>query len=84
MFSLILRIGAGLVALLAFLYYRIARAISYPGGVPCIGKPGVFGYISTALRYTLSADKLILEGREQFGGRPYVIPTLVGHSHPFG
>jgi len=65
---------SGLVILLS--YVRLVRAISYSGGVPRFGKPGLLGYIKTALRYTMESDAVVLEGRTQFGGRPFVIPTL--------
>src|SRR6266540_4245259 len=64
-------------ALLTVLYFRLARAIAYEGGVPRYGKPGVLGYIQAALRWTLDAEALIIEGRTQFNNRPFVIPMLV-------
>jgi len=57
-------------------YFRITRAIMYSGGVPRVGGGGVLGYMITALRYTLDAEPIILKGRADFGGRPFVIPTL--------
>ena len=63
--------------LLALAYVRLARAISYSGGVPRVGSPGVLGYIQTALKWTIHAEDVIKEGRQQFFGKPFVIPTLV-------
>jgi len=63
-------------------YARIARAISYSGGVPRIGKSGVLGYIQTAMRWTLDSETVILEGRKAFPGKAFVIPTLVNTSIP--
>jgi hypothetical protein len=60
-------------------YARLSRAISYSGGVPRVGKPGVLGYIQTALRWTIDGESIILEGRKQFSNRPFVIPTLESH-----
>ena len=72
---------AALVAAVALLVYvRILQGISYSGGVPRLGKPGVWGYISTALRWTIDAESVILEGRSKFPGRPYTIPTLASNS----
>ncbi|PPR07416.1 hypothetical protein CVT26_013732 [Gymnopilus dilepis] len=62
--------------LLALAYVRLARAISYSGGVPRVGSPGVLGYIQTALKWTIHAEDVIKEGRQQFFGKPFVIPTL--------
>lgn len=69
-------------ALLLFLlvtlaYVRLARAISYSGGVPRVGRSGVLGYLQTALKWTIHAEDVIKEGRKQFFGKPFVIPTLV-------
>ena len=72
----ILLLGA---SLLAVLYFRLARAIAYEGGVPCFGKPGVLGHIQAALRWTLDAEGLIIEGRKQFNNGPFVIPMLVSY-----
>lgn len=65
------------LTLFAVLYARLGYAISQTGGVPRVGKPGVLGFVSTALRYTKDAYSVILEGREKFSGRPFIIPTLV-------
>ena len=72
----ILLLGA---SLLTVLYFRLARATAYEGGVPRFGKPGVLGYIQAALRWTLDAEALIVEGRKQFNNGPFVIPMLVSH-----
>jgi hypothetical protein len=50
-------------------YARLSRAISYSGGVPRVGKPGVLGYIQTALRWTIDGESIILEGRKQFSNQ---------------
>lgn len=68
---------AALLAITALTYFRILRGISYTGGVPRVGSPGVLGYIVTALKYTFNATSIIAEGRSQFSGRPFVLPTLV-------
>jgi len=65
--------------LLTVLYFRLAREIAYEGGVPRFGKPGVLGYVQAALRWTLDAEGLIVEGRKQFNNSPFVIPMLVSH-----
>jgi hypothetical protein len=67
------------VAVVLLVYVRILHGISYSGGVPRLGKPGVWGYISTALRWTIDAESVILEGRSKFCGRPYTIPTLASN-----
>ncbi|CAA7263163.1 unnamed protein product [Cyclocybe aegerita] len=67
-----------LVAVLTLGYIRLRRGISYSGGVPRVGKPGVWGYIQTAIKYTLDAENLIIEGRTQFDNKPFVLPTLSG------
>lgn len=72
---------ATLTAVIYLAYLRLERGISYPGGVPRVGGPGVLGYISTALRYTFDAEPVIIEGREKFSGRPFVVPTLAGAFH---
>ncbi|KAF8658273.1 hypothetical protein AX16_002049 [Volvariella volvacea WC 439] len=69
---------AVVVALVGATYYRLVRAISYSGGVPRVGRPGVIGYIIAATQYTLDAESIINEGREAFGGRPFAVPTLNG------
>ena len=66
-------------ALLTILYFRLARAIAYEGGVPRFGKPGVLGYIQAALKWTRDAEGLIIEGRKQFNNGPFVIPMLVSN-----
>lgn len=69
-----------LVSLVAFVclgYIRLARAVTYSGGIPRVGGSGVARYIATALRYTFDAESVILDGKTQFLGRPFVIPTLV-------
>jgi hypothetical protein len=68
------------VAVVSLVYVRILQGTSYSGGVPRLGKPGVWGYISTALRWTIDAESVILEGRSKFSGRPYTIPTLASNS----
>jgi len=57
-------------------YVRLSRAISYSGGVPRVGKPGVLGYIQTALKWTIDGESIILEGRKKYSNKPFVIPTL--------
>ena len=64
-------------ALITVLYFRLARAIAYDGGVPRFGKLGVLGYIQAALRWTRDAEALITEGRKQFNNGPFVIPMFV-------
>jgi len=76
---MLLQIFLVTAAILTVLYFRVARAIAYEGGVPRFGKPGVLGYIQAALRWTLDADGLIVEGRKQFKNGPFVIPMLVSH-----
>jgi len=76
---MLLQILIGAALLLTVLYFRLARAIAYEGGVPRFGKPGVLGYIQAALRWTLDAEALIIEGRKQFNNGPFVIPMLVSH-----
>lgn len=61
---------------LVAVYLRLAKAISYTGGVPRVGKPGVLGYIQTAFRWVLEGEPVIIEGRKQFNGAPFVIPSL--------
>ncbi|KAF8893356.1 hypothetical protein BD779DRAFT_1044859 [Infundibulicybe gibba] len=73
----ILYSAVGLVAIFSLLYARLVRGISYPGGVPRVGKSGTIGYILTALKYTFDAESVILKGRAKFFGHPFVIPTLV-------
>ena len=55
---------ATVVALLV--YVCILQGISYSGGVPHLRKPGVWGYISTALQWTIDAESVILESRSKF------------------
>jgi hypothetical protein len=57
-------------------YIRLARAITYAGGIPRVGGSGIIGYIATALRWTLDAPSVIMEGKMHYPGRPFVIPTL--------
>ena len=76
---MLLQILLVVAGLLTTLYFRLARAIAYKGGVPRFGKPGVLGYIRAALRWTLDAEALIVEGRKQFNNGPFVIPMLVSH-----
>ncbi|KAF8888638.1 cytochrome P450 [Infundibulicybe gibba] len=64
---------------LGLFYLYLARALTYPGGVPRVGPPGVRGYITTALRYVLHAADILREGKSQFDGRPFAIPTLSGY-----
>lgn len=78
MLNLATVVAALVVAVVLLVYVRILQGTSYSGGVPRIGKPGVWGYISTALRWTIDAESVILEGRSKFSGRPYTIPTLSG------
>jgi len=73
---------AVLLSLLIITYYRISRGISYSGGVPRVGKPGVLGYLQTALQFTFDAEPVILKGRADFSGKPFAIPTLVGFAYP--
>lgn len=61
---------------LTLLYIYLYHAISYSGGVPRFGKSGVLGYIQAALRWTVDAESVILEGRKQFRNGPFVIPTM--------
>ncbi len=65
-----------LVFLLGLAYARLLKSISYSGGVPRIGKPGLIGYIQTAFRWTLDTENLIKEGRAVFSKKPFVIPTF--------
>ncbi|GLB37078.1 putative cytochrome p450 [Lyophyllum shimeji] len=67
-----------LLSLLVITYFRISRGISYRGGVPRVGPPGVLGYIKTALQYTFDAELVITKGRADFSGKAFVIPTLSG------
>lgn len=64
-------------AVTALTFLCISRGIAYTGGVPRVGPSGVIGYIITALQYTLNAESIIVQGRAEFSGRPFVIPTLV-------
>ena len=80
MLNLATVIAALVVAVVILVYVRILQGTSYSGGVPRLGKPGVWGYISTALRWTIDAESVILEGRSKFSGRPYTIPTLASNS----
>lgn len=66
-----------LVALVAWTYIRVAKGISYPGDVPRFGEPGVWGYLTTAFRYTFDAESVISEGRAKYSGQPFAVPTLV-------
>lgn len=77
MFEILTYAAVFCLMLFALTYARLAYAISQTGGVPRVGKPGVLGFISTALRYTTDAYPVILEGRAKFSGRPFILPTLV-------
>lgn len=66
-----------LIALISWTYIRLARGISYPGDVPRYGEPGVWGYLKTAFRYTFDAETVISEGRAEYSGQPFAVPTLV-------
>lgn len=66
-----------LVALVTWTYIRVAKGISYPGDVPRFGEPGVWGYLTTAFRYTFDAESVISEGRAKYSGQPFAVPTLV-------
>jgi len=80
MLNLAIVVAALVVAVVLLVYVRILQGTSYSGGVPRLGKPGVWGYISTALRWTIDAESVIMEGRSKFSGRPYTIPTLASNS----
>lgn len=68
------------VAAIALLiaYYITRRVTSQSLDLPRVGQPGLIGYLSAALRFTLHAENLIVEGREKFCGQPFVLPTLAG------
>ncbi|KAF9049732.1 cytochrome P450 [Panaeolus papilionaceus] len=78
MHSLLTQLGLFTATALVLLYARIARGISYSGGVPRVGKPGVLGYLRTALRWTVDGGTVIAEGRHKYGGKPFVVPMLSG------
>jgi hypothetical protein len=71
------------VALTLFvLYLSYSWSLSQKGSrripLPRIGPPTIFGYIWTALRFTLHPDRVLAEARTRFSGRPYVLPSLGG------
>jgi hypothetical protein len=67
------------VAFLVYMYLRLWRYITYSSTVPRIGRPGVVGFVLTALKYTLDAESIIHEGKMRYGNKPFTIPTLVSH-----
>ncbi|KAF8888643.1 hypothetical protein BD779DRAFT_454966 [Infundibulicybe gibba] len=79
MLELVVQFTTASALVLALFYLYLARALAYTGGVSRVGPPGVWGYISTALRYVLHTADVIREGKDQFGGRPFAIPTLSGY-----
>lgn len=68
---------AALAATVVYYFFRLTRDRQY-AGLPRIGKPGVIGYISSALRFILHAEECLDEGWKQFSGRPFVLPALGG------
>lgn len=72
-----LPILSAFLLLLGFIYARIYRHTNYQGSIPRIGEPGVLGFILTALRYTVDAKAVILEGKAKYGDQPFIVPTLV-------
>lgn len=44
--------------------------------LPRIGKPGPVGYFLCAIWFTFCGEECVAHGREQFYGRPFIIPTL--------
>lgn len=66
---------AGIAVSLVF--YRLVYD-GAPEGIPRLGRAGGFGYLVTALRYTIKTEEVLDEGDRTFGGRPYALPTLGG------
>jgi hypothetical protein len=46
--------------------------------LPRVGPPTIFGYIYTAVRWVTQSREILVGGREQFSGQPFVIPTMSG------
>lgn len=60
-----------------YTFLRLWKYINYPGTIPRTGSPGVVGFVTTALKYTLDAERVIQEGKLKFGDKPFSVPTLV-------
>ena len=56
------------------LYHRRHRQLD----LPRLGPPTIFGYIWTAIRFTFKPHEVTKEGRSQFPGRPYILPSFCG------
>ncbi|THU98667.1 cytochrome P450 [Dendrothele bispora CBS 962.96] len=57
---------------------ELPQATSYSGGLPCIGEPGILGYLNSAIRCRADMKGVLEEGRARFNGRPFVIRTFSG------
>ncbi|KAF9452384.1 hypothetical protein P691DRAFT_237004 [Macrolepiota fuliginosa MF-IS2] len=77
MSSLAVQVVTTTLLFLGFIYVRIYRYINYPCSIPRVGKPGVLGFILTAVRYTADPEAVIAEGRAKYGNQPFTVPTLV-------
>ncbi|KAF9061652.1 cytochrome P450 [Rhodocollybia butyracea] len=71
-------LAIAIAAFLAALYYRLYQATSYSGGLPCIGEPGILGFLNAAVRCRADMKGVLEEGRMRWGGRPFVVRTFSG------
>lgn len=76
-----IQISSAILLSLGLIYLRIERYINYPGSIPRVGKPGVVGFMLTALRYTIDAEAVISEGKAEYGDKPFTVPTLVSRAN---
>ncbi|KAK7063836.1 Ent-kaurene oxidase [Favolaschia claudopus] len=65
---------ATLALITAILFYRTHNQT----GLPRVGGKGPIGFILTALRSITSYEELLNEGLQNFGGKPFVLPTMTG------
>lgn len=63
------------IALIAVTLHLLLRNRT---NLPRVGRPGPFGYVWTVIRSVFDSNGIVDEGCKQFGGKPFIFPTMSG------
>lgn len=70
--------GTTIAAVLLFLTVVVRQLLKPRIQLPRVGRSGLFGYVWTVIRSVLDSNGLVEEGCKQFGGKPFVFPSMSG------